>query len=273
AGGVDSAHLANADYLGSASLKTGIFALDKADLFNLMCIPPDTRGGDTAAAVYQAAMAYCATRRAVLLVDPLAAWGQVKETAAAKASDPSTGVASLGLTGDAARNAAIFFPRVIKSDPQLNGQPDVFAPCGVVAGIIARTDGTRGVWKAPAGLDAALNGVQGLQANLSDGDNGVLNPLGINCLRYLSGRGYRVYGARTASSDPEWKYVNVRRYFNYLEASIDRGTQWAVFEPNNERLWANIRETVESFLYPEWLSGALLGSNQQEAYFVRCDRT
>jgi phage tail sheath protein FI len=101
----------------------------------------------------------------------------------------------------------------------------------------------------------------------------VLNPIGVNCLRYLSGRGYRLWGARTASSDPEWKYVNVRRYFNYLEASIDRSTQWAVFEPNGERLWANVRETVESFLYGEWRSGALLGASTKEAFFVRCDRS
>jgi len=101
----------------------------------------------------------------------------------------------------------------------------------------------------------------------------VLNPIGVNCLRYLSGRGYRLWGARTASSDPEWKYVNVRRYFNYLEASIDRSTQWAVFEPNGELLWANIRETVESFLYGEWRAGALLGTSPKEAFFVRCDRS
>jgi phage tail sheath protein FI len=275
AGGVDSAHLANADYLGSASLKTGIFALDKADLFNLMCIPPDTRGGDTAAAVYQAAMAYCATRRAVLLVDPLAAWGQVKETAAAKASDPSTGVASLGLTGEAARNAAIFFPRVIKSDPQLNGQPDVFAPCGVVAGIIARTDGTRGVWKAPAGLDAALNGVQGLQANLSDGDNGVLNPLGINCLRSFPVSGRVVWGSRTMRGADlladDYKYLPVRRLALYIEESLYRGTQWVVFEPNDEPLWSQIRLNVGAFMQNLFRQGAFQGHTPSAAYFVKCD--
>src|SRR5262249_39062437 len=101
----------------------------------------------------------------------------------------------------------------------------------------------------------------------------VLNPVGVNCLRYLTGRGYRVWGARTASSDPEWKYVNVRRYFNYLESSIDTGTQWAVFEPTGERLGATIRETIASFLYNEWRSGALLGATPEEAYFVRCDRS
>jgi len=101
----------------------------------------------------------------------------------------------------------------------------------------------------------------------------LLNPLGVNCLRFFAGRGYRVWGARTASSDPEWKYVNVRRYFNYLEASIDRGTQWAVFEPNGPQLWANVRRTIEDFLLNEWMSGALLGDKPEKAYFVRCDRS
>jgi uncharacterized protein len=101
----------------------------------------------------------------------------------------------------------------------------------------------------------------------------VLNPLGINCLRYFFGRGNRVWGARTVSSDPNWKYVNVRRYFNYLERSIDRSTQWAVFEPNGERLWASIRGTVADFLFNEWRTGALLGTTPEEAYFVRCDRS
>ena len=101
----------------------------------------------------------------------------------------------------------------------------------------------------------------------------MLNPVGVNCLRYLPGRDLRVWGARTISSDPEWKYVNVRRYMIYLEHTVDRGTQWAVFEPNGEALWANIRETVSSFLYNEWRSGALLGGSPEEAYFVRCDRS
>ena len=209
-------------------------------------------------------MAYCATRRAMLLVDPLAAWGQVKETAAAKASDPSTGVASLGLTGEAARNAAIFFPRVIKSDPQLNGQPDVFAPCGVVAGIIARTDGTRGVWKAPAGLDAALNGVQGLQVNLTDGENGVLNPLGINCLRSFPVSGRVVWGSRTLRGADlladEYKYMPVRRLALFIEESLYRGTQWVVFEPNDEPLWAQIRLNVGAFMQNLFRQGAFQGS-------------
>ncbi|HWC78205.1 MAG TPA: phage tail sheath C-terminal domain-containing protein, partial [Blastocatellia bacterium] len=129
----------------------------------------------------------------------------------------------------------------------------------------------RGVFKAPA--NEVVRGALRFDLDINFAQQQVLNPLGVNCLRYLSGRGFRVWGARTATSDPEWKYVNVRRYFNYLEASIDRGTQWAVFEPNGERLWANIRDTVSSFLLNEWKSGALLGATTEEAFFVRCDRS
>ncbi len=154
----------------------------KADLFNLLCIPADSRGSDTPKEVYQEAMIYCTKRRAMLIVDPPAAWGVNKETAAAKAV---AGLSALGLTDVEARNAALYFPRVIQSDPQLNGQLDTFVPCGIVAGVMARTDTQRGVWKAPAGLDASLNGTQGLQANLNDAENGMLNPLAINCLRFF----------------------------------------------------------------------------------------
>jgi uncharacterized protein len=144
-------------------------------------------------------------------------------------------------------------------------------PSGFVAGVYARTDIERGVWKAPANQTVA--GALRLQRDVRFGEQEVLNPLGINCIRALPNRGIRVWGARTTSSDPEWKYVNVRRYFLYLEASIDRGTQFAVFEPNGERLWANIRNTISDFLYNEWVSGALLGKTPKQAFFVRCDRS
>jgi phage tail sheath protein FI len=158
-------------------------------------------------------------------------------------------------------------------DPLRDSRVDTFLPSGAVAGIMARTDVARGVWKAPAGLDAAINGVQDLQLNLNDLQNGQLNPLGINCLRSFEGRGHRVWGGRTISSDPEWKYLNVRRYFNYLERSIDINTQWAVFEPNSERLWGNVRRTIQDFLLDEFQKGALLGDKPEAAYFVKCDRS
>ena len=144
-------------------------------------------------------------------------------------------------------------------------------PSGAVCGIYARSDVQRGVWKAPA--NETVSGALGLQRDVRFGEQEVLNPLGINCIRSLPNRGIRVWGARTLSSDPEWKYVNIRRYFLYLENSIDRGTQWAVFEPNGEALWANIRNTVFDFLYNEWVSGALLGTKPEDAFFVRCDRS
>lgn len=172
--------------------------------------------------------------------------------------------------------AALYYPWVVVDNP-LAGPGSTapgeirLPPSGFMAGIYARNDVTRGVWKAPA--NEVVLGALRFERDVNFAEQELLNPIGVNCLRYLSGRGYRVWGARTVSSDPEWKYVNVRRYFNYLEASIDRGTQWAVFEPNGEMLWTNIRATVSDFLFTEWKSGALLGTKPEEAFFVRCDRT
>ena len=173
--------------------------------------------------------------------------------------------------------AALYYPWVVVANPLAQpGRDDIpkeitLPPSGFVCGIYARNDVERGVHKAPA--NEIVRGALRFETDVNFDEQGVLNPIGVNCLRYLTGRGYRVWGARTASSDPEWKYVNIRRYFNYLEASIDRSTQWAVFEPNGERLWANVRQTVADFLYNEWKNGALLGSKPEEAFFVRCDRS
>jgi phage tail sheath protein FI len=172
--------------------------------------------------------------------------------------------------------AAMYYPWVVVNNPLAgpnSNQPAeiILPPSGFVCGIYARNDIERGVWKAPA--NEVVRGTLRFERHINHGEQELLNPIGVNCLRYLSGRGFRVWGARTVSSDPEWKYVNVRRYFNYLESSIDRGTQWVVFEPNGETLWANVRGTVSDFLLNEWRSGALLGGKQDEAFFVRCDRT
>jgi uncharacterized protein len=172
---------------------------------------------------------------------------------------------------------ALYYPWVTVSNPLWkpgNSQESKeinLPPSGFIAGIYARTDVNRGVWKAPA--NEVVRGAIRFESDINQAQQEVLNPEGINCLRFFFGRGYRVWGARTASSDPEWKYVNVRRYFIYLEHSIDRSTQWAVFEPNGPRLWANITDTISAFLYNEWRSGALLGSTPEQAYFVRCDRS
>jgi len=173
-------------------------------------------------------------------------------------------------------HAALYYPWVLAANPLAatdKTQPSLIAlpPSGFVCGIYARSDNERGVWKAPA--NETITDALGLQRDVRFGEQEVLNPLGINCLRFLPNRGFRVWGARTMSSDPEWIYVNVRRYFLYLEASIDAGTQWAVFEANGERLWANIRTTVSDFLFNEWVNGALLGEAPEQAFFVRCDRS
>ncbi len=144
-------------------------------------------------------------------------------------------------------------------------------PSGFVAGIYARTDVSRGVHKAPA--NETVRGLTRFEANINRPRQEVLNPEGINALRFFEGRGHRVWGARTMSSDPEWKYVNVRRLFVYIEHSIDKSTQWAVFEPNNRRLWDNIRRAVEDFLLVLWRDGALMGDKPEKAFFVRCDRS
>jgi phage tail sheath protein FI len=166
--------------------------------------------------------------------------------------------------------AALYYPWVRVLDP-ITGKENHLPPSGFVAGIYARNDINRAVYKAPA--NEVVNGAIGFEHLLNKAQQDVLNPEGINCFRFFEGRGFRLWGARTISSDPEWKYVNVRRYFIYLERSIDRGTQWAVFEPNGEALWANIRRTVEDFLLNEWQMGALLGDKPEKAYFVKCDRS
>ena len=261
------------DVLGDENDKTGMYALAKADLFNILCIPPDTRDGDTSEGVYQSAMAYCAKRRAMLIVDPPAAWGANKDTAAATAK---AGLSALGLTGLESRNAALYFPRVIQSDPKLDGQLDTFVPCGIIAGIYARTDTQRGVWKAPAGLEASINGVSALQVNLNDPENGMLNPLGINCLRFFPASGRVVWGSRTLRGADqladEYKYVPVRRLALYIEESLYRGTQWVVFEPNDEPLWAQIRLNVGAFMHGLFRQGAFQGQKPSDAYFVKCDK-
>ncbi len=172
--------------------------------------------------------------------------------------------------------AALYYPWVTVANPLAGTNPIEpseisLPPSGFVTGIYARNDIQRGVYKAPA--NETVSGALGLERSIRFGEQEVLNPIGVNCIRALPNRGIRVWGARTISSDPEWKYVNIRRYFLYLEASIDRGTQWAVFEPNGERLWANVRTTIEDFLYNEWVNGALLGGSPKEAFFVQCDRS
>lgn len=166
--------------------------------------------------------------------------------------------------------AALYYPWVLVLDPVTRTEIPL-PPSGFVAGIYARNDTERAVYKAPANEVVTLT--LGCEVMLDKTQQDVLNPEGINCFRFFEGRGYRLWGARTISSDPEWKYVNVRRYFAYLEHSIDKGTQWAVFEPNGDALWATVRRAIEDFLFNEWQNGALLGDKPEKAYFVKCDRS
>ena len=166
--------------------------------------------------------------------------------------------------------AALYYPWIRILDPVTQREINL-PPSGFVAGIYARNDINRAVYKAPA--NEVVNLAIGFEQLLNKSQQDVLNPEGINCFRFFEGRGFRLWGARTISSDPEWKYVNLRRYFAFLEHSIDKGTQWAVFEANGEALWANIRRTIEDFLFNEWVSGALLGDKPEKAFFVRCDRS
>jgi len=166
--------------------------------------------------------------------------------------------------------AALYYPWVRVLDPVTRAEINL-PPSGFVAGIYARNDVTRAVYKAPA--NEVVNLAIGFETFLNKSQQDVLNPEGINCFRFFEGRGFRLWGARTISSDPEWKYVNLRRYFAYLERSIDKGTQWAVFEPNGAQLWGTVRRTIEDFLFNEWQMGALLGDKPEKAFFVRCDRS
>lgn len=253
--------------------KKGLFALAQADLFNILCVPPyhnPTDPLDVDVNLVSAAAAYCEKRRAMLLVDAPLDW-TTKDKAKTKFND-----ANNDNVGTRSRNAALYFPRLLQPNPLRDNQMQVFAPCGAVAGIYARTDGQRGVWKAPAGLDATLVGVPSLSVPLTDDENGELNPLGINCLRAFQAAGRVVWGARTLrGSDQlgdEYKYVPVRRTALYIEESLYRGLKWVVFEPNDEPLWAQIRLNVGAFMHNLFRQGAFQGSSPKDAYFVKCDK-
>ena len=270
--GEDGLELLDENIIHPDNPKSGILALDKADLFNLLCIPA-YRGSDTNPDVYSHAVTYCEKRRAMLIIDPPSNWNS--------ADDP-TKQESIGIDSDSSgfrqlrhKNAAIFFPRIKAPDPEMENRLREFVPCGVVAGVTARTDSERGVWKSPAGIETTLNGVSDLTVKLTDAENGDLNPLAINCLRILPPAGIVVWGARTMRGADrladQWKYLAVRRTALYIEESLYRGTQWVVFEPNDEPLWAQIRLNVGAFMDTLFRQGAFQGKTAKEAYLVKCD--
>ena len=255
--------------------KLGIYALLNADLFNLLCIPPHKLSSDPDQTVpvdvetdlIADAAAFCRAHRAFLIVDP--PYGSTLSGATAIADFQSS------LTIATPNYAALYFPTLWQTNSLHDNQFEEFAPCGAVAGVMARTDSDRGVWKAPAGLEARLGGVPALSVPLNDADTGQLNPLGINCLRAMPAAGRVIWGARTLEGSDrlasEWKYIPVRRTALFLEESLYRGTQWVVFEPNDEPLWAQIRLNIGAFMQSLFRQGAFQGKTPREAYFVKCD--
>src|SRR5690606_39195899 len=271
----DGLPLAVVDFLpaNGETNKEGLYALEQADLFNLLCIPPyraSTDATDVHPGVISAAASYFEKRRAMLIVASPKEWTSKDAARESFTDDDNDAV------GTRSRNAALYFPRLSLPNPLRDNQFETFAACGAVAGVFARTDGSRGVWKAPAGLDAALVGVPRLAVPLTDAENGELNPLGINCLRSMPAGGRVIWGARTLRGadqlGDEYKYIPVRRTALYIEESLYRGLKWAVFEPNDEPLWAQIRLNVGSFMHNLFRQGAFQGSSPRDAYFVRCDK-
>lgn len=243
------------------AIDSGINFLDRIDLFNILCVP-----GETNPSMVATLEKFCRDRRAFLVVDC---------AADATLSSLLTGPDTL-LTGTDSINAAFYFPWVNAPDPLMEGRSRAFPPCGMIAGIYSRTDAQRGVWKAPAGTEASLSGITSLGFNLSDPENGFLNPKAVNSLRNFPVYGPVVWGARTLAGNDErgseWKYIPVRRFALYLEETLYRGTQWVVFEPNDEPLWAQIRLNVGAFMHDLFRQGAFQGSSPREAYFVKCDK-
>jgi phage tail sheath protein FI len=273
--GADSAALSDADFDQAVGI------LDKVETFNLICAPPDAELGDsdslsTVSTNTNGKLAALAkARRAMLIVDTPPAWS-------APTFDRTTLTAEhfstdLGVTAgdDSARYAAAYFPWMIKADPLNGDAPRAVPPCGAVAGIMARTDQSRGVWKAPAGVESGIGGIERLSYPLSDVETGNLNDIGVNCLRSFSSTGPVIWGARTLKGSDaladDFKYVPIRRLASYMEESLRRGTNWAVFEPNDEPLWAQMRLSVGTFMAELFRQGAFQGSSAKDAYSVVCD--
>jgi phage tail sheath protein FI len=258
-GGADGNAPTGPDYAKSLSVLAGV------EDISIVAAPGASANDATTQSVHNALITHCEARRSYRIA-------VLDSSQISTISDARDDRAPLDST-----YAALYTPWVVIPNPlyktgdESRAREIAVPPSGFVAGVYARTDIARGVFKAPA--NEVVRGVLRYDLDINFSQQETLNPIGINCLRFFPNRGNRVWGARTISSDPEWKYVNVRRYFNYLERSIDIGTQWAVFEPNGEALWANIRETITDFLINEWRSGALLGTKPAEAFFVKCDRS
>ncbi len=247
----------------------GLWALDKIESFNLLAIPPFEFGRDVDARSLRTALAYCKSRRAILLVDPRSDWSMPVSVL-----DPERGVESLGLR-DA--NAVLYYPNILFPSASKGGKAIACAPCGAMAGLIARTDASKAVWKAPAGVEASIQGADGLERKISLAQNRLLNQAGINCLRSFAKTGIVSWGARTLDGadalGSDWKYLPLRRVALMIEETIDSGLTWVSYQENGEALWAGITDTLEEFLFQLFREGAFQGSNLNEAFFARCDET
>jgi Bacteriophage tail sheath protein len=266
-GGNDGVPLTAASFSTGPNLRSqhrGIYALDLLDPINLIVIPPYTATGDIDDSVLLDVISYAEERGAIAIVDPPSSWDSAA-TVAAAVTDPGF---------PSSENAALYFPSVRRPDPAGGRGKVTMAPSGSVAGVIARTDALRGVWKAPAGVGATLDGVTGLAVAMNDDEIGQLTLLGVNCLRPVPGAGYVVWGARTRAGteelDSQWKYLQVRRMALFIETSLRRGLRWVESEPNGEQLWGEIRSVVEAFAAGLFRQGAFAGTKPEEAYFVKC---
>jgi len=253
--------------LGDPGQKTGIWALLKADIFNILCLPYDpsiSYDPDGMKNNLETAAAFCVRQRAMLIVDPPSGWSKVPlDFPTIHGKQPLT----------ASPNAAVYYPNLVVTDS--TGAKFNVGPCGAVAGVWASTDSSRGVWKAPAGTAATITGITDLTVPVNDDESGVLNPLAVNALRTMPAVGPVVWGSRTtvgADQTPnQWKYLPVRRLALFIEESLQRGTQWAVFEPNDEPLWSSLRLNVTTFMQGLFRQGAFAGTTPAQAYLVQCD--
>ncbi|GAA1942565.1 phage tail sheath family protein [Kitasatospora viridis] len=263
--GAAPARITPADYVGDTADRTGFAGLEAVENVTMLCVPDlmaAYQNGsvdlDGVKAVQLAMIAHCelmADRVAILDPPPGLGAQQVQEW-------------RTDFAGYDSKYAALYWPWIKVMDPA-QGRPAPMPPSGHVAGVWARSDANRGVHKAPA--NEVLRGVLQLETNITRGEHDLLNPIAVNCIRSFPGQGIRIWGARTLSSDPEWRYLNVRRLFNYVEKSILDGTNWVVFEPNDRFLWGAVRRTITMFLRRVWRSGALFGRTPEEAFFVKCD--
>ena len=257
-----------AAFSGNPAARTGLHALEDVDLFNILCVPDAPRlqpDATSALALYSTALAYVTDRRAMLIVDIPRGLNRIDAMETWMGENASL----------RAPNTAVYFPRTFIPDPLNQNRLRSLAPSGTIAGLWALTDAQRGVWKAPAGTDARLRGVPDLPYVMTDAENGVLNPIGVNCLRIFPIYGGVCWGARTMDGADQiasdWKYVPVRRTTLFIEESLYRGTQWVVFEPNDEPLWSQIRLSVTAFMHDLFRKGAFQGAMPSDAYRVKCD--